>query len=473
MKKQRFMGGGGGSLKPRKNQQQVDRGPPSFQRFMSMQAMDHAGRKEPDAVQRIFPIENDVTRSRSSKPFQSRPLMGAKRPLMGAKLRPPQRTFEQQENISPGRKPNTRPLVVAPNRMDKGERPRFDSPPLLDETRLGFQPPLLDENPRLGFQQQRVTPGPQPFMSPPPPKKSRMRSRQFGAKPNHGFRPSPPLNSVNPIDGGRPFIELHQNLGPGPSGIRSRDEFGVLVQQSATPQSHRGGASPGFDELKRLPPPPASAAAERSRSQQSANRPSSTRLQQPRIQQSANQLQLLPNQQSANGPSRLQQLPKPPQQALQRPSSSRFRQFGDREAVLTGVEELKHEPLKPLRPRHQHPTAQPIFQLFAQQPILDLATNSLDNDVVNLISSSSPAPPVSFKLGRLKAGGKGPFRKNHGPRPVPTPIRVSSPRPRVFDRTPSSLTDINSNVVSSNVFGRKSTANFLVQGPNYSISWGR
>jgi len=456
MKKQRFMGGGGGSLKPRKNQQQVDRGPPSFQRFMSMQAMDHAGRKEPDAVQRIFPIENDVTRSRSSKPFQSRPLMGAKRPLMGAKLRPPQRTFEQQENISPGRKPNTRPLVLAPNRMDKGERPRFDSPS------------LLDENPRSGSQQRRVTPGPQPFMSPPSPKKSRMRSRQFGAKPNHGFRPmSPPLNSVNPIvDGGRPFIELHQNLGPGPSGFRSGDEFGLVVQQSATPQSHRGGASLGFDELKRLPPPTA-AAAERSRSQQSANRPTSSRLQQ------LPKPQALQSQQSANRlSSRLQQLPKPPHQALQRPSS-RFRQFGDREAVLTGVEELKHEPLKPLRPRHQHPTAQPIFQLFAQQPILDLATNSLDNDVVNLISSSSPAPPVSFKLGRLKAGGKGPFRKNHGPRPVPTPIRVSSPRPRVFDRTPSSLTDINSNVVSSNVFGRKSTANFLVQGPNYSISWGR
>jgi len=473
MKKQRFMGGGGGSSKPRKNQQQVDRRPQSFQRFMSMQAMDHTGRKEPDAVQRIFPIENEVTRSRSSKPFQSHP-------LMGAKLRPPQMTFEHQE-ISPGRKPNTRPLVVAPNRMDKGERPRFDSPPTLDETRLGFQqqrvtperppfdsPQLLDENPRLGFQQQRVTPGPQPFMSPPLPEKSRMRSRQFGAKPNHGFRPmSPPLNSVNPIvDGGRPFIELHQNLGPGPSGFRSGDEFGLVVQQSATPQSHRGGASLGFDELKRLPPPTA-AAAERSRSQQSANRPTSSRLQQ------LPKPQALQSQQSANRlSSRLQQLPKPPHQALQRPSS-RFRQFGDREAVLTGVEELKHEPLKPLRPRHQHPTAQPIFQLFAQQPILDLATNSLDNDVVNLISSSSPAPPVSFKLGRLKAGGKGPFRKNHGPRPVPTPIRVSSPRPRVFDRTPSSLTDINSNVVSSNVFGRKSTANFLVQGPNYSISWGR
>jgi len=58
-KKQRFMGGG---VKPRKNQQ-IDRRPQSFQRFMSMQAMDHAGRKEPDALQRIFPIENEVTRS--------------------------------------------------------------------------------------------------------------------------------------------------------------------------------------------------------------------------------------------------------------------------------------------------------------------------------------------------------------------------------------------------------------------------
>jgi len=402
-KKQRFMGGGG-SVKPRKNQQ-IDRRPQSFQRFMSMQAMDHAGRKEPDALQRIFPIENEVTRS-GSKPFQSRP-------LMGAKLRPPQRTFEQE--ISPGRKPS-RPLV-APSRIDKGERPRshFDSP-ALDETRLGFQ---------------RVTPGPRPFMSPPP--RSRMRSRQFGgaaAKPN-GFRPS--LNSVNPIDGGggggnRPFIQsqLHQSLGPGPSGFRSGDEFG-LGQHSPTPQSHRG-ARPGLG----VPPPP-----ERSRSEQSVNRPS--------------RLQLLPT----------------PAQAL-RPSS-RFRQFGDREPV-TEVEELKHEPLKPLRPRR--PTAQPIFQVFAQhQPIRDLSTNSLDHDV-DLISSSSPAPPVSFKLGRLRGGARKGPRKKH-PRPLPTPIRVSSPRPRVFDRTPSSLTDINSNVVSSNVFGRKSTANFLVEGPNYSISWGR
>ena len=419
MKRQRFMGGGG-NVKPRKHQQ-VDRRPQSFQRFMSMQAMDHAGRKEADALQRIFPTENEVTRSRS-KPFQSRP-------LMGAKLRPPQRTFEQE--ISPGRKPG-RPLG-APSRIDKGERPpgsHFNSPGL-DETRLGFQ---------------RVTPGPQPFMSPPP--RSRMRSRQFAAtaKPN-GFRPSPPLNSVNPIDGGggggnRPFIQspsplqLHQNLDPGPSGFRSEDEFG-LGQHSPTPQSHQAGARPGLglDELNRLPPAPP---PERSRSEQSANRPSS-----------------------------LQLLPTPQAQAL-RPS--RFRQFGDRELVRE-VEELKHEPSKPLRPRR--PTAQPIFQVFAQhQPIQDLPTNSLDHDA-NLISSSSPAPPVSFKLGRLQKGRarKGP-RKKH-PRPMPTPIRVSSPRPRVFDRTPSSLTDINSNAVSSNVFGRKSTANFLVEGPNYSISWGR
>ena len=264
-----------------------------------------------------------------------------------------------------------------------------------------------------------------------------MRSRQLSAaaKP---FRPSP-LSSLNPIDGGgggrsgnRPFIpspspQLHQNLVPGPSGFRSGDEFG-LGQHSPTPQSHRG-ARPGLG----VPPPP-----ERSRSEQSASRPS--------------RLQLLPT----------------PAQAL-RPSS-RFRQFGDREPV-TEVEELKHEsPLKPLRPRR--PTAQPIFQVFAQhQPIRDLSTNSLDHDV-DLISSSSPAPPVSFKLGRLRGGARKGPRKKH-PRPLPTPIRVSSPRPRVFDRTPSSLTDINSNVVSSNVFGRKSTANFLVEGPNYSISWGR
>ena len=387
---------GGGSIKPRKRTK-------SFQRFMFMPAVDHLGRKKSE--QKIVPIENEVPRSRGKQPF----------PLMGAKMRAPQRTFEQ--NISPGRKP-TRPLL-APSRIDKG----FDPPPLENQMRFGFQ---------------RVTPGPQPFMSPPP--RSRMRSRQLSAaaKP---FRPSP-LSSVNPIDGGgggrsgnRPFIpspspQLHQNLVPGPSGFRSGDEFG-LRQPSPAAQSHQG-AIPGLglDDLRRrVPPPPA---PERSRSQQSLNRPSH----------------------------------QPTPQAL-RPS--RFRQFGDRERV-TGVEELKHEPLKPSRPRR--PTAQPIFQVFAQNPpIQDLATNSLDD--TNLISSSSPAPPVSFKFGRLKGRGprKGP-RKKH-PRPVPAPIRVSSPRPRVFDRTPSSLTDINSNVVSSNVFGKKSTGGFLVEGPNYSIAWGR
>jgi len=54
---------------------------------------------------------------------------------------------------------------------------------------------------------------------------------------------------------------------------------------------------------------------------------------------------------------------------------------------------------------------------------------------------------------------------NQGP-PSPTP---SSP---VFDRTPSSLTDVNSDLVSANVFGRGHIGSFKVEGPSYSISWG-
>ena len=417
MKKQRFMG-----VKARKNKQQAARKPQSFQRFMPMQVMDNQSRKEttsPEALQTIFPIENEVTRSRS-------------KPLMGPKMRPPQRTFEQ--TISRGRNP--RPFA-APSRSDKGEMSHIDPQPVA-------QHPSLEET-RIGFPR-GTQPGPRPFMSPPP--RTRMGSRHFGAvaqsaKPN-GFRQSlrPPLNSVNPIDvggGGRPFIQspspqLHQNLGPLPSGLRSGDEFG-LAPNPSPPQSHQGANSVlGLDLLK-LPPPPL--LAERPRNGQSLRNPR----------------------------------PKP----LPTPQAARplpLRQFGDRE-VVTEVESLKREPPKPFAPRQ--PTAQPIFQVFAQQrqPIQDLATNSLDDR--NLISSSSPAPPVSFKLARLKGRArKGPKKLARPKLPLPPPpIRVSSPRPRVFDRTPSSLTDINSNEVSSNVFGRKSMGSFLVQGPNYSISWGR
>merc|ERR1712227_378600 len=62
MKKQRFMG-----VKARKNKQQAARKPQSFQRFMPMQVMDNQSRKEttsPEALQTIFPLENEVTRSR-------------------------------------------------------------------------------------------------------------------------------------------------------------------------------------------------------------------------------------------------------------------------------------------------------------------------------------------------------------------------------------------------------------------------
>jgi len=241
IKKQRLMG-----VKARKNKQQVARKPQSFQRFMPMHVMDNQSRKEttsPEALQTIFPIENEVTRSRS-------------KPLMGPKMRPPQRTFEQ--TISRGRNP--RPLA-APSRSDKGEMSHIDPPPSV------AQLPGLEET-RIGFPRGSQA-GPRPFMSPPP--RTRMGSRHFGAvaaqaKPN-GFRPlRPPLNSVNPIDGGgggRPFIQspspqLHQNLGPVPSGFRSGDEFG-LAPNPSPPQSHQGANSVLGLDLMKFPPPPVSA----------------------------------------------------------------------------------------------------------------------------------------------------------------------------------------------------------------------
>ena len=57
------------------------------------------------------------------------------------------------------------------------------------------------------------------------------------------------------------------------------------------------------------------------------------------------------------------------------------------------------------------------------------------------------------------------------PLPFHHPFLGSTPRPAVFDRTPSSLTDVNSDVISSNVFGRGHVSGTLVEGPNYSISW--
>jgi hypothetical protein len=58
------------------------------------------------------------------------------------------------------------------------------------------------------------------------------------------------------------------------------------------------------------------------------------------------------------------------------------------------------------------------------------------------------------------------------PLPFQQPFLGSTPQPAVFDRTPSSLTDVNSDVISSNVFGRGHVSGTLVEGPNYSISWG-
>lgn len=136
-----------------------------------------------------------------------------------------------------------------------------------------------------------------------------------------------------------------------------------------------------------------------------------------------------------------------------------------------GVRALSFDPLPPPTrhggdiprevPRHL-PTAQPVFQAFRHRPHLDVSHNSLEDVDHDLISASSPSPfPHHQQRGRLRK------------RPLPRPLRVSTPRPLVFDRTPSSLTDINSDVVSSNVFGRRHMGQFLVEGPNYSISWGR
>jgi len=44
--------------------------------------------------------------------------------------------------------------------------------------------------------------------------------------------------------------------------------------------------------------------------------------------------------------------------------------------------------------------------------------------------------------------------------------------PGVFDRTPSSLSDVNSDLISKNIFGLSRMKSFVVHGPNYYIYWG-
>lgn len=116
------------------------------------------------------------------------------------------------------------------------------------------------------------------------------------------------------------------------------------------------------------------------------------------------------------------------------------------------------------------PTSRPIFQVFASQtPVLDSPSNSLDYVDHGLISSPSPVPHKFGLRHRGRPRGRPRLQK---PRPMPGPVRVSTVRPPVFDRTPSSLTDFNSDAIFGNVFGRRHTGPFIVNGPNFSISWG-
>jgi len=79
-------------------------------------------------------------------------------------------------------------------------------------------------------------------------------------------------------------------------------------------------------------------------------------------------------------------------------------------------------------------------------------------------SSLGPNPLGPSTLGPITGDGSFSQRLTLG--------LASTPRPPVFERTPSSLTDINSDRISSNKFGSDRMERFLVEGPAYSVSWG-
>lgn len=170
--------------------------------------------------------------------------------------------------------------------------------------------------------------------------------------------------------------------------------------------------------------------------------------------------------------------PRPKPSPLHPPAFTRFPALHFEAARGSPVHNAIHPPAtggarrrpSPFRPGP--PTSRPVFNVFASQtPALDLPSNSLDDINHGLISASSPSP-VPHKFGPRHRGrlrGRSRFQR---PRPIPGPLRVSTVRPPVFDRTPSSLTDFNSDAIFGNVFGRRHTGPFIVNGPNFSISWG-
>jgi len=126
---------------------------------------------------------------------------------------------------------------------------------------------------------------------------------------------------------------------------------------------------------------------------------------------------------------------------------------------------------------HSSPASNPAnFHLFPS-PAPASINSVLPGTLVNpgLIFASPPSSSPHQVV--LNTGDRDGFRIGHhkarlgtvqGPSLAPSPTAG----PPVFDRTPSSLTDVNSDLVSSNVFGRDHIGSFMVKGPNYSISWG-
>lgn len=113
-------------------------------------------------------------------------------------------------------------------------------------------------------------------------------------------------------------------------------------------------------------------------------------------------------------------------------------------------------------------------RLRPQSPPAASSFGSNNSPVRSQISQSPPSLPSPPSQSRI----------NH-PRPAPDLLPrsrggvrrvdiVSPPTtsPGVFDRTPSSFSDVNSDLISKNVFGLSRMNSFVVHGPNYYIYWG-
>lgn len=111
----------------------------------------------------------------------------------------------------------------------------------------------------------------------------------------------------------------------------------------------------------------------------------------------------------------------------------------------------------------------------------DFRTQSITSDGRSQISQSPPPPSQSRTIHpklTLDVGHHPDLapRSRGGVRRIDivsgNPPHHPTTSPGVFDRTPSSLSDVNSDLISKNIFGLSRMKSFVVHGPNYYIYWG-